>query len=467
MKTTFYACLLSTLLFWSCSGSKEPQEETGVPEAESVVYSGNPILPGDFADPAILIHQDTFYIYATTGAEATVWRSADFVNWKLTRLNWPTSMEQPDIWAPEVVKGADGRFYMYTSTNHNIYVGVADHPRGSFENILGGDSIFIKNRQWWNKMHSIDADCFIDEDGQAYLYWGSGFDFKDGVCAVGILGEDMASFKQEPELITPEGYFEGPHMIKRKGIYYLMYSDGLYYDSTYKVRYATSDSPTGPFTQGKNSPILKSTPDGRISGPGHHYTLSVDGDYYIVYHRHAYPLYTPQWGPIRQIAIDKLEFEEDGSIKEVAATQKGVPLDFVKAENIRMPLQPVEAMASSSVSQVYNAAKAFDGDKGTLWAAPKEAMPVWLQADFGKTITVEEIQPVFDLVMGDYTYRIEYSTNGTQWELYDEGNNAEAEEWPLSLQEEVKARFVRIVVLNQTQEKNRTGLWELKVFGRD
>lgn len=101
----------------------------------------------------------------------------------------------------------------------------------------------------------------------------------------------------------------------------------------------------------------------------------------------------------------------------MAATQKGVPLDFVKVENIRMPLQPVDATASSSVSPIYDAAKGFDGNKGTLWAAPKEAMPVWLQADFGKTITVEEVQPVFDLVMGDYTYRIEYFTNGTQWEL--------------------------------------------------
>lgn len=275
MNKTVLLNLLTGFLTVSCAVPKEQQQRG---DQQELLFSGNPILPGDFADPAILVHQDTFYLYATTGAEATVWRSADFVNWKLTRLNWPTAMEQPDIWAPEVVKGTDGRFYMYTSTNHNIYAGVADHPRGPFENILGGDSIFIKNRQWWNKMHSIDADCFIDEDGQAYLYWGSGFDFKDGVCAVGILGEDMASFKQEPELITPEGYFEGPHMIKRKDIYYLMYSDGLYYDSTYKVRYAISDNPTGPFTQEKNSPILKSTPDGRISGPGHHYTLSIDGD---------------------------------------------------------------------------------------------------------------------------------------------------------------------------------------------
>src|SRR5687767_8595239 len=104
----------------------------------------NPVLPGDFADPYIIRYRDTFYIYATTGNEATVWRSADFNNWKLTKLNWPTSMNLPDIWAPAVTQGTDGRFYLYTSVNHNIYAGVADHPMGPFRNILGGDSIFIK-----------------------------------------------------------------------------------------------------------------------------------------------------------------------------------------------------------------------------------------------------------------------------------------------------------------------------------
>src|SRR6476661_729491 len=247
---SFFLILL--LSFCSCHTSKN-SKTTAQPQT---VFSGNPILPGDFADPCILQYRDTFYIYATTGGEATVWRSTDFQNWKLTKLNWPTSMGLPDIWAPAVRQGADGRFYFYTATNHNLYAGVSDHPYGPFKNILGGDSIFIKNRQWWPQMHSIDADVFIDDDQQAYLYWGSGFEFKNGVCAVGRLNPDMASFKEQPKLITPQGYFEGPHMLKRNGIYYLLYSDSLYYDSTYKVSNATSHRSVGPFTQGKNSPLL-------------------------------------------------------------------------------------------------------------------------------------------------------------------------------------------------------------------
>jgi len=427
-------------------------------------FSGNPILPGDFADPCILTYLDTFYIYATSGSEASVWYSADFSDWRLRKLNWPTEMGKPDIWAPAVRQGNDGRFYFYTSTNHNIYAGVADHPKGPFQNILGGDSIFIKNRQWWEKMHSIDADCFIDDDGQAYLYWGSGFDFKDGICACGILGNDMASFKEQPNLVTPSGYFEGPHMMKRNGKYYLMYSDGFFYDSTYKVRYAISNKPTGPFQEGKNSPVLKSSQDGMISGPGHHYTIKFGNDYYIVYHRHAQPLYTPYWGPIRQVFIDKMNFDADGSIQKIGATNEGVSTDFVKTPISRMPLKPVNAEASSSISNAFSEDLAFDGSFGTLWAADKNSLPAWLKADFGKKITINSCEPFFNRVMGDYEYKIEYSSDDKTWMIYAEGNNAMADEWPIQHMKRVKARYIRITILNQTQEPHRVGLWELKIY---
>jgi beta-xylosidase len=368
-------------------------------------------------------------------------------------------MGEPDIWAPAVVQGRDGKFYMYTSTNHNIYAGVADHPRGPFRNLLGAEKIFIKNRQWWQKMHSIDADCFIDDDGQAYLYWGSGFDFKDGICAVGRLNSDMASFKEEPKLVTPEGYFEGPHMLKRNGIYYLMYSDGLYYDSTYKVRYATSKSPMGPFVQGKNSPILKSTSDGTISGPGHHFTFKHGNNYYIIYHRHVYPFYKG----IRQIAIDKLEFEKDGSMKTVVATQTGVPLSFVKHKNTRKQLKPDTVLASSTINADYDAAKAFDNSNGTLWAARSNNVPVWVKADFGKPTPISSCELVFDQVMGDYEYAVDYSADNISWVSYATGNNASAKEWPVQHEKKVNARYLRITI-KSNKGAERVGLWEVKVY---
>ncbi|MFT2009585.1 family 43 glycosylhydrolase [Pontibacter sp. 13R65] len=459
LKTTWL--LLPALLLWAGCNNSSSDQNTAAATEEAEAYTGNPVLPGDFADPHILQHQDTFYIYATTGSEATVWRSADFVNWKLTKLNWPTSMQEPDIWAPGITQGKDGKFYLYTSTNHNIYAGVADHPRGPFKNLLGDNTIFIKNRQWWDKMHSIDADPFVDDDGQAYLYWGSGFDFKDGICAVGHLNEDMASFKQQPELITPEGYFEGPHMMKRNDIYYLMYSDGLYYDSTYKVRYAMSDKPTGPFKQGKNSPILTATPDGKISGPGHHSTIKLEDDYYMVYHRHVHPFYKG----IRQVCIDKMEFEEDGSIKRMVATQEGIPLGFAKAKPQRQPLRPVAMEASGTVGAAYEATRAFDSNNGTLWAVAKDAAAEsLLQADLGEEKILTAVSPVFDAIMGNYDYRIESSSDGKTWSAYASGNNAQAQEWPVEHQKEIKTRYIRIHIKNNMPSSERTGLWELKLY---
>jgi GH43 family beta-xylosidase len=459
MAFRFNSCLLilksivpAMLFLMSCSSANNNA-------SVEPVFTGNPFLPGDFADPCILVHNDTFYVYATSGTEATVWRSADFLEWKLTKLAWPTSMRQPDIWAPAVTKGKDGRFYMYTSTNHNIYAGVADHPAGPFRNILGGDSIFIRNRQWWNTMHSIDADCFVDDDGQAYLYWGSGFDFKDGICAVGRLNDDMASFKEEPKLITPEGYFEGPHMMKRNGKYYLMYSDGLYYDSTYKVRYAVSDKPTGPFVQGKNSPILSATPDGKISGPGHHYTLKMGEDYFIVYHRHAYPFNEG----IRQICIDHLVFEEDGSIKTVTATQEGVPLDFIKDVKRRKQLVPVNVYASSHLPN-YEPQKAFDGSYGTLWTPNKLSDNPWITADYGEEISISAFSPVFERVHGAYQYKMEYSTDGQNWTSYPANDNGAATEWPVEHKASIRARYIKFSVINGPGSRQKIGLWELKVY---
>lgn len=465
--TVYFLYIILIFQFIYCSPRKEQEEKNTSQnkETKEINFSGNPILPGDFADPFIVVYRDTFYIYATTGNESTVWYSPDFIDWKLTKLNWPTSMRKPDIWAPAVTRGVDGKFYFYPSVDHNIYVGVADHPKGPFKNVLGGDKIFIKNRQYWNNIHSIDADCFIDTDGQAYLYWGSGFDFKDGICAVGKLGKDMASFTEPPKLITPESYFEGPHMLKRKDKYYLMYSDSLFYDSTYKVRYAISDSPKGPFKEGKNSPILSSIPDEKISGPGHHSTFNVGDDYYIVYHRHAFPLYAPYWGPIRQVCVDKLEFEEDGSMKRVKATQKGIPLDFVKNANAsRVPLKPVATTSSQPVSADFDADNAFDNNYGTLWASPKKGLPAWLTADFGKEITIRSCSPLFDIVMSDYQYRIEYSSDGKTWQTFAEGDNSTAKEWPVEHKKEVKARFLKITISKETREPNRVGLWELKVY---
>ena len=121
--------------------------------------------------------------------------------------------------------------------------------------------------------------------------------------------------------ITPDPeYVEGSFMVKRNGIYYLMWSEGEWTGPDYSVAYAMSHSPFGPFK--REGKILKQ--DMRIArGAGHHSVVNIPGtdDWYIVYHRR--PLGETD-GNHRELAIDRMYFEPDGHIRPVVMTNKGV-----------------------------------------------------------------------------------------------------------------------------------------------
>lgn len=421
-------------------------------------YSGNPFLPGNFADPCMIAYKDTFYLYATTSVDATVWYSTDLKNWKLRTLNWPTSTHLRNMWAPAVVQGKDGRFYAYYSLKSQIYVGVADHPVGPFRNLLPDEAPFIKSREYFPpKIHTIDADCFIDDDGQAYLYWGSGWDFKDGVCAVGKLNDDMCSFKEAPVDITPKGYFEAPHVFKRGGKYYLMYSDGVYKDDTYKVRYAMSDSPLGPFVEGKNSPILVSDTTRRVHGPGHNFTLRYKDEMYIVYHKHEYPLYNGS----RQVCIDKMTFDKDGYINPIIPTDRGFALSAKKNAKSKRVL-PATVTASSSLNANYLPNNAFDDSMGTLWLA-QDSGDAMITINFGKKKRVTVCEPFFAEVRGAYNFQIDYQDEKGEWMVYYVGNNKDVDEWPVTINKDVYTGAMRMNIKN-ADDNSRIGLWEWKIY---
>jgi beta-xylosidase len=254
------------------------------------------------------------------GEELAVFESSDFKNWKRHKLNWPTKKQCTSstsggalVWAPAVVKGKDGKFYMYVSVGSEIWAGTSNHPLGPWKN-LKHDQTPLISTQDPKVVHTIDADCFIDDDGQAYLYWGSGLNWVNGHCMVVKLKKDMVTFDGEMRDITPPNYFEGPHMIKRNGTYYLMYSDGKAIDATYKVRYSTGRSPMGPWTEGLRSPILQTTPDSTTYGPGHHTVFRENGQDYIVYHR-IFP--QREKFVLRQLCIDSLKFDPQGNIEKI------------------------------------------------------------------------------------------------------------------------------------------------------
>ena len=98
-----------------------------------------------------------------------------------------------------------------------------------------------------------------------------------------------------------------------------MYSDGKAIDHSYKIRYSTAENPLGPWTQGKNSPIIQTSADSTIYGPGHHSVFSYQEQDYILYHR-IYP--QEEEYVLRQLCVDSLNFDEKGNIKKISG--KGI-----------------------------------------------------------------------------------------------------------------------------------------------
>ncbi|WP_320017938.1 family 43 glycosylhydrolase [Labilibaculum manganireducens] len=284
----------------------------------------NPIVDGYFADPSIVFYEGKYFIYATIdpwgGEELAVFETVDFLQFEQKHINWPTKQACTSptsgndmVWAPSVVQGTDGKFYMYVSVGNEIWAGVANHPLGPWKNAKEDGTPLIPGNMIPG-YHMIDAECFIDDDNQAYLYWGSGLNWVNGKCFMVPLAANMVDFQKEPTDVTPPNYFEGPVMMKKNGTYYLMYSNGKAIDHTYNVRYATAKSPWGPFEEGSNSPILKTSADSTTYGPGHHCLFSRNGQDYMLYHR-IFP--QKEDYVLRQLCLDSLNFDSQENIKNV------------------------------------------------------------------------------------------------------------------------------------------------------
>ncbi len=287
----------------------------------------NPIVKGYYADPTIIKDGDTYYIYATIdpwGAEELgVLATRDFKTFSVKHINWPTKKQCTSptsgdsmVWAPSIRKAANGKFYLYVAVGSELWAGVADKPLGPWKNAKADNTPLVSAKDY-PQVHNIDPDCFIDDDGQAYLYWGSGFNWVNGHCMAVKLKKDMVTFDGKPVDVTPPHYFEAPHMVKRNGLYYLIYSYGKAIDPTYQVRYSVSKTPFGPWTEGKYDPIISSSADSTTIGPGHHTVFNERGRYYILYHR-IHP--QKEKYVLRELCIDSLKFDREGNILKIKPT---------------------------------------------------------------------------------------------------------------------------------------------------
>ncbi|HEY3266694.1 MAG TPA: glycoside hydrolase family 43 protein [Armatimonadota bacterium] len=291
--------------------------------------SGNPVFPGWYADPELHLFRGKYFIYPTTSENYElqtyfeVWSSDDLTNWvnggrilNFADIPWSTNRA---AWAPSVAE-KDGKYYMYFSAGDGAGIGVAvaDAPGGPFRDALGKPLV----PDWPFGAQPIDAQCFIDDNGQAYLYFGG-----HSHAAVVKLGKDMISLDGPYHEITPEDYVEGPYMVKRKGIYYFMWSEGGWGNASYAAAYARSSSPLGPFK--REGRILQNNPKVG-AGAGHHSVLNIPGtdDWYACYHRR--PL-TETHHNHRVVCIDRMYFNAQGGIEPIEITAEGVPARPAKA----------------------------------------------------------------------------------------------------------------------------------------
>ena len=440
--------------------------------------TGNPLVPGYYADPTIIEDNGTFYIYATSDmpswndiTKLAVWTSKDFVNWKCDYLNWPTKEAcksttgtASGVWAPSVIKAPNGKFYMYVTIGQEIWVGVADKLAGPWKNALPNNQPLVHHKEYFY-VETIDAECFVDDDGQAYLYWGSsnsGFDI-EGRCLGVKLNPDMISFKGQPKDVTPPHYFEAPYMFKKNGTYYFSYSWGKTWDQTYQIRYATGPTPFGPWTEGMVRPILSTDEkDEKIKSTGHHSILKFKDKYYIVYHRFNTLDRYPIAQKLRQVAADELKFNPDGSIKRVVTTNKGVGILQDAANKINLAFNCTVTSSSNLDSGVTAAENAVDENNATPWIGGSYAQE-WVMLDLGVVKSFNEIQLFPEFPIKSYQYKIEVSEDNKTWKLAEDQWENKKIGSPLITQSKLAMRFIRITMRNE-KDNTRPGFWEVKIF---
>lgn len=270
----------------------------------------NPIQ-ANVADPAVLQHQGTYYLYCTHSADhptmprgIRLYRSKNMVHWEDQGfvIKREQSWGKTRFWAPDIIE-RDGEFYLYYAADTRICVAKAKHPLGPFQELPQSPMV----------PESVRIDAHVFQDGDKTYFYYVHFNRGNEIWG-GELKDDMVTLKAETLrlMIQPDqpwerhqaAIAEGPVILKHEGTYYLTYSGSHFESPEYAVGYATSDSPLGPWKKYEHNPIMKST--AYAHGTAHHcFASSPDGtEKFIVYHRHRDLMNTEP----RQLSIDRIQF---------------------------------------------------------------------------------------------------------------------------------------------------------------
>ncbi len=323
----------------------------------------NPVVARDFPDPFVFKFCAQYYAIATgfwhDGGVFGILRSRDLINWTdcgsaLKSVPFP---DAPCYWAPEIYY-RNGKFYLYYSVgneeNMRIRAAVSDSPAGGYVDA----GIDLTSEQF-----AIDAHVFVDDaDGSEWLFYATDFLDYDQI-GTGTVCDKMISpleLQGKPQPVTRAKYdwqiydpmraskgnvrwhtIEGSTVLKRKGLYYQMFSGGNWQNVSYGVSYATTRNinQTEEWSQVADGeitfPILRTIPE-KVVGPGHNSVVrgTDNRQLYCVYHRWAADLSG------RQMAIDPLDFAGErmlvvgASFEAVPAPNAPTVIDFFDNENV-------------------------------------------------------------------------------------------------------------------------------------
>lgn len=154
----------------------------------------------------------------------------------------------------------------------------------------------------------IDPAVFVDDNGQAYLYWGN------GSCKWAKLKENMTELDGPINVTEVNNFIEAPWIYKRNGLYYLVYAGKG--TKPEMIEYCTSQSPEGPWEY--KGILAENALNSFTIHPG---IIDFRGDTYFFYHNGT----LPTGGSYRRaVCVDYLNFNEDGTMQQVIQTSNGV-----------------------------------------------------------------------------------------------------------------------------------------------
>jgi hypothetical protein len=350
-----------------------------------VALAQNPLIRDQFtADPTARVFEGRVYIYPSHDVNCgTEWfcmkdyhvfSSENLVDWTdhgmivdQEKVAWVDASKN-SMWAPDCYK-KDGKYFFYfpaiakeSSGAKGMTVGVAisNTPYGPF----------VPEEKPIPDVSGIDPNVFIDDDGQAYLYWAG-----PGQGLVGAkLKSNMLELDGKPQMIQklPDGMKEGPFLFKRNGIYYFTFPHVI--KETEALVYAIGKSPLGPFEY--KGIIMDEHPS--KCWTNHHSIVEYKGQWYLFYHHNDL---SPSFDKNRSIRADRVFFNEDGTIQKVIPTLRGVGI--VPATSL-IQLDRYSAISLKGTSiEFLDSKKPFDGWKTIL--TEKDAWIRFNDVDFGHT----------------------------------------------------------------------------------